>query len=120
MPAGRRLSKPTDFMSRCSCCCHRSAVFWFRSLSSVGARNSRNCWRTSMWNQTSLVGKRVVVTAGGDGIGLEIARAFTEAGAKVLVCDIRPESLEHLAETLPEVHSCVADVSREAAVAAMF
>lgn len=73
-----------------------------------------------MWNQTSLAGKRVVVTAGGDGIGLEIARAFTEAGAKVLVCDIRPESLERLAETLPEVHSCVADVSREADVAAMF
>ena len=48
--------------------------------------------------QTSLAGKRVLVTAGGDGIGLEITRAFTEAGAKVLVCDIRPESLERLAK----------------------
>ena len=46
----------------------------------------------------SLAGKRVLVTAGGDGIGLEITRAFTEAGAKVLVCDIRPESLERLAK----------------------
>jgi NAD(P)-dependent dehydrogenase (short-subunit alcohol dehydrogenase family) len=73
-----------------------------------------------MWNQTSLAGKRVLVTAGGDGIGLEITRAFIEAGAKVLVCDIRPESLERLAKTLPEVHSCIADVSREADVAAMF
>ena len=45
-----------------------------------------------MWNQTSLAGKRVLVTAGGDGIGLEITRAFIEAGAEVLVCDIRPES----------------------------
>ena len=73
-----------------------------------------------MWTQTSLDGKRVLVTAGGDGIGLEIARAFTEAGAKVLVCDIRPESLERLAKNLPEVHSCIADVSRESDVAAMF
>ena len=73
-----------------------------------------------MWSQTSLAGKRVVVTAGGDGIGLEIVRAFTEAGAKVLTCDINPESLERLAEHLPEVHSCIADVSREADVAAMF
>ncbi|HEX4634549.1 MAG TPA: SDR family oxidoreductase [Rhizomicrobium sp.] len=71
-----------------------------------------------MWND--LAGKRVVVTAGGDGIGLEIARAFAGAGAKVLVCDVRPESLERLAKRLPEVHSCIADVSREADVASMF
>jgi len=73
-----------------------------------------------MWNQTSLAGKRVLVTAGGDGIGLEITRAFTEAGAKVLVCDIRPEILDRLAKTMPEVHSCIADVSRGTDVAAMF
>ena len=74
----------------------------------------------TMWNQTSLAGKRVLVTAGGDGIGLEIARGFAGAGAKVLVCDIQPESLARLAKTLPDVHSCLADVSREEDVAAMF
>jgi len=73
-----------------------------------------------MWTEASLAGKRVVVTAGGSGIGLEIARAFTEAGAKVLVCDIQPESQERLARDLPDVHSCIADVSREQDVAAMF
>ena len=73
-----------------------------------------------MWNQTSLVGKRIVVTAGGDGIGLEIARAFAAAGSRVLVCDVRPESIERLANDLPEVHSCIADVSREEDVASMF
>jgi len=73
-----------------------------------------------MWDQTSLAGKRVVVTAGGDGIGLEITRAFTEAGARVLVCDIQPESIERLAKALPQVHGCIADVSREEDVAAMF
>jgi len=73
-----------------------------------------------MWNQTSLAGKRVVVTAGGDGIGLEIARAFREAGAKILVCDIQAESLDRLAKNLPDVHSCIADVSHEEDVASMF
>jgi len=73
-----------------------------------------------MWNQTSFAGKRVLVTAGGDGIGLEITRAFAGAGAKLLVCDIQPESLERLAKELPQVHSCIADVSREDDVAAMF
>jgi len=68
----------------------------------------------------SLSGKRVLVTAGGDGIGLEIARAFAQANAKVLVCDVQAESLERLAALLPEIHSCVADVSREADVESLF
>jgi NAD(P)-dependent dehydrogenase (short-subunit alcohol dehydrogenase family) len=74
----------------------------------------------TMWNQTSLAGKRVLVTAGGDGIGLEIARGFAGAGAKILICDVQPESLARLAKDLPEILSCIADVSREADVAAMF
>jgi NAD(P)-dependent dehydrogenase (short-subunit alcohol dehydrogenase family) len=73
-----------------------------------------------MWSQTSLAGKRVVVTAGGDGIGLEIARAFAAAGSKVLVCDIQPESIERLTNNLPDIHSCIADVSQEEDVASMF
>ena len=71
-----------------------------------------------MWDH--LATKRVLVTAGGDGIGLEITRAFAAAGSKVLVCDVAPESLARLADELPGVHSCIADVSREADVAAMF
>ena len=73
-----------------------------------------------MRNEPSLSGKRVLVTAGGDGIGLEIARGFASSGAKVLVCDIQTESLDRLAKTLPEIHSCRADVSRESDVASLF
>jgi NAD(P)-dependent dehydrogenase (short-subunit alcohol dehydrogenase family) len=73
-----------------------------------------------MWSQTSLAGKRVLVTAGGDGIGLEIVRAFAGAGSKVLTCDIQSESLARLAKDMPAVHSCLADVSREQEVASMF
>lgn len=71
-----------------------------------------------MW--ADLSGKRVLVTAGGDGIGLEIARAFAAAGANVMVCDIQPESLERLAKESPRIHSCIADVSRENDVTSMF
>ena len=71
-----------------------------------------------MWSDLS--GKRVLVTAGGDGIGLEIVRAFAAAGAKVMVCDIRAESLERLAKESPQIHSCIADVSSESDVASMF
>jgi len=71
-----------------------------------------------MWDH--LATKRVLVTAGGDGIGLEITRAFAAAGSKILVCDVAPESLARLADELPGVHSCIADVSSEADVAAMF
>jgi NAD(P)-dependent dehydrogenase (short-subunit alcohol dehydrogenase family) len=74
----------------------------------------------TVWNEPSLAGKRVLVTAGGDGIGLEIARAFAAAGSKVFVCDIQSESLVRLAKELPEVHGCIADVSRESDVAALF
>lgn len=71
-----------------------------------------------MW--TDLSGKRVLVTAGGDGIGLEIARGFAAAGSHVMVCDIQSESVERLAKELPAIHSCIADVSRENDVASMF
>lgn len=73
-----------------------------------------------MWNDNSLAGKRVLVTAGADGIGLEITRAFAQAGASVLVCDVQGASLERLAAELPAVHGCRADVSAEADVAALF
>src|SRR5579862_3133187 len=42
----------------------------------------------------SAEGKRVVVTAGGSGIGRAIAQTFHDAGARVHVCDIAPAMLE--------------------------
>lgn len=57
-------------------------------------------------------GLRVFISAGGGGIGLIIARAFHEAGARVLVCDVDDAVLGHLEDTDPEIIGVRADVSR--------
>lgn len=73
-----------------------------------------------MWNGNSLAGKRVLVTAGASGIGLEIVRRFASAGARVLACDVQGASLDALRRELPETFGCLADVSSEADVARLF
>ena len=61
-------------------------------------------------------GLRVVITAGGAGIGAAIARGFLDAGAKVLICDVDEAALDYFASGHPDVVTQVADVSDEAAV----
>jgi NAD(P)-dependent dehydrogenase (short-subunit alcohol dehydrogenase family) len=62
-----------------------------------------------MWNQSSLFGRRVVVTAGASSISLEIALAFASAGAKVLR-DVEEAALARVATELPLIRGCRADV----------
>ncbi len=62
-------------------------------------------------------GLRVLITAGANGIGLAIAKAFQEAGARVHVCDIDTQALA----TLPKgITHTQADVSQEADVDRLF
>lgn len=56
---------------------------------------------------------RVIVTAGAAGIGLAIATAFLEEGARVEVCDIDPQALAALN---PAITGTRCDVSDRAAV----
>lgn len=56
-------------------------------------------------------GYRVLVTAGAKGIGLEIARAFAEAGAKVHVCDVNRAALAALASEAVPISSTSCDVA---------
>ena len=58
-------------------------------------------------------GLRVLVTAGASGIGAVIARAFSEAGAHVHVCDIDRAALDRLAAEVPGISSSSADASIE-------
>ncbi len=62
-----------------------------------------------------LAGKTAFVTGAASGIGLGIATAFAQAGAKVMLCDIEEKALssalEQLKRTNADVDGVVADVS---------
>ena len=63
-----------------------------------------------------LNGKRAIVTGGGSGFGAGIARAFTAAGAKVLVADINAEAARTIAAEI-DGHAATVDVSDNASMA---
>lgn len=65
-------------------------------------------------------GLRVLVTAGANGIGLAIARAFVREGARVHVCDVDERALVALAASDPLVTQTLCDVSDRTAVARLF
>jgi NAD(P)-dependent dehydrogenase (short-subunit alcohol dehydrogenase family) len=69
---------------------------------------------------TTFAGKRVVVTAGGSGIGRAIATHFRNAGAAVHVCDLSPEALAQLTAFDPDMHTSLADVSSPSQVERLF
>lgn len=73
-----------------------------------------------MFSDTALAGKRALVTAGASGIGLAIARTYSAAGAKVLICDVDGAALQAALGQLPGVHGVQADVADEDSVAALF
>ncbi|KAG1242298.1 hypothetical protein G6F65_023091 [Rhizopus arrhizus] len=66
-----------------------------------------------MFEEVDFAGKRVLITAGADGLGLEMAKVFHHAGATVFVCDVNEARLAALPAELPGVHTAVADVSDE-------
>ncbi len=70
--------------------------------------------------EMGLRGARVLITAGAAGIGLEIARAFVRAEAKVHVCDVDNDALAALAITDTSIRASCCDVSSRADVAALF
>jgi NAD(P)-dependent dehydrogenase (short-subunit alcohol dehydrogenase family) len=67
-----------------------------------------------------LKGQRVLVTAGANGIGREVARAFVAEGAKVHVCDVDEKALRALAKSDPKITRTRADVADRAQVAKLF
>jgi NAD(P)-dependent dehydrogenase (short-subunit alcohol dehydrogenase family) len=65
-------------------------------------------------------GLRVMITAGANGIGLEIARAFIRERAHVHVCDVDKDAIALLASRDPQITSSVCDVSDRSEVARFF
>lgn len=65
-------------------------------------------------------GLRVLVTAGANGIGREIARSFVAEGARVHICDVDAKALRAMAKSDPKVTRSRADVSDRRQVARLF
>ncbi len=65
-------------------------------------------------------GKRVIVTAGAAGLGLAIARAFSDAGARVHVCDVDGDALAAAGAAIPGLGTTLADVAEAADVDRLF
>src|SRR5262245_32788938 len=59
----------------------------------------------------SMEGVRVLITAGGGGIGRVMVETFVQAGARVHTCDVVPASLDELKRGLPSVTTTLCDVS---------
>ena len=67
-----------------------------------------------------LQGLRVMVSAGANGIGLAIARAFVREGARVAVCDVDATALAALTASDPALQASACDVSQRDQVAHWF
>jgi NAD(P)-dependent dehydrogenase (short-subunit alcohol dehydrogenase family) len=68
----------------------------------------------------SVKGLRVVITAGGGGIGHAMTDVFHKAGARVHICDVVQTSLDETVKTFPGVTATLADVSSLSDVDRMF
>jgi NAD(P)-dependent dehydrogenase (short-subunit alcohol dehydrogenase family) len=64
--------------------------------------------------------QRVLVTAGGSGIGYAIAVTLSKLGARVAICDISQSLLSEAQNSTTLAHATLADVSREEDVDRMF
>ncbi len=73
-----------------------------------------------MFNHISMKDRRVLITAGASGLGLEMARVFTDAGCRVMICDINEQSLAAAQQELADLRVATANVADEESVRALF
>ena len=59
---------------------------------------------------------KVIISAGGSGIGKAILESFHTQGAKIATCDINPDLVKTIKDDYPDIYAEVVDVSDEHAV----
>lgn len=81
------------------------------------ARDRLDLWAPGVFTMSfNLSGKTAIVTGGGSGIGEAICRAFSNAGASVVVADINEAQCRAVAAQLPNAVPYICDVTDESAV----
>jgi len=73
-----------------------------------------------MTTGSDLTGRRVLITGGGSGLGADLARGFSAAGAAVVITGRRHQPLEAVAESVARVEFLVGDVTDESTVVGWF
>lgn len=68
----------------------------------------------------ALMGKRVLITGGGTGLGAVLALRFADEGCAVVIAGRNADALARVAERHPSIRAIAADVTDEAAVTALF
>ena len=66
------------------------------------------------------MGQKVLITAAGSGIGLEIARVFSKAGATVFVTDINQQALDAATKEIPGLLSTICNNGKRADIEKWF
>lgn len=64
--------------------------------------------------------QRVLITAGAGGIGLAIAKAFVESGARVHIADVNAEAVQEITGKYAAISGTVGDVSKPADLDKLF
>jgi uncharacterized oxidoreductase len=67
-----------------------------------------------------LNGNTILITGGGSGIGLALAKRFAKAGSQVVICGRREEQLELAKKETPALHAVVGDISTESGRETLF
>ena len=60
-----------------------------------------------------ITGNTILITGGGSGIGLALARAFLERDNQVLVCGRDPEKLDAVRQETPGLHTFRCDITQQ-------
>jgi NAD(P)-dependent dehydrogenase (short-subunit alcohol dehydrogenase family) len=85
-----------------------------------GAMGASQSWREREMISKDLDSKRVLVTAGGSGIGRAVASRFAAVGSHVHICDVVESFLDESREQYPDIGVTLADVADPAAVDRLF